>query len=77
MAQLNIHMTATFEEDLRRFMKLRHIPTKAEAVRTAIKEGLHATFYTQMVNFSEWIGLANKEPINKHPKFHSHDDLWK
>jgi len=77
MAQLNIHMTSAFEQDLRRFMKLRHIPTKAEAVRTAIKESLErSTRHIQPTNFYSWIGLAKQISTNKKSKFHSDDDLW-
>ena len=40
MSQLNIHVTASFEKDLNKFMKLRHINTKSEAIRLAIKEDI-------------------------------------
>ncbi len=78
MTQLNIHMTAKFENELLKFMKLRHIPTKAEAVRIAIKEGLeHTVGYMKSTDFSAWVGLGNQVPTNKKVKFRSDDDLWK
>jgi hypothetical protein len=78
MSQLNIHMTPLFEHTLREFMKVRHISTKAEAVRTAIQEGLdHAACGIKKTDFSSWAGLANQAPENKNPKFSSDDDLWK
>ena len=40
MSQLNIHMNSTFERDLKKFMKIRHIKTKAEAVRIRTKSKL-------------------------------------
>lgn len=78
MSQLNIHMTPLFEHALREFMKLRHISTKAEAVRTAIQEGLeHAAYGTKKTDFSSWMGLAKQVPENRKPKFSSSDELWK
>ena len=48
MSQLNIHMTPTLEHDLRKFMKVRHLKSKAEAIRTAIKENLER-FYPKLI----------------------------
>lgn len=78
MSQLNIHVTTRFENDLKKFMKLRHINTKSEAIRVAIQEGIqNALIHTKSANFEEWLGLANQAPINKKFKFFSDDDLWK
>ena len=78
MSQLNIHLTASFQSELKKFMKLRHIDTKSEAIRVAIKEGIqHAMIHTKPVNFTSWLGLANQVPVNKKVKFSSDDDLWK
>lgn len=78
MSQLNIHMTPIFENQLLKFMKLRHISTKAEAIRVAIKEGLeHSIGYKKSTDFSTWLGLGNQASTNKKMKFHSDDDLWK
>jgi hypothetical protein len=78
MSQLNIHITAAFEHDLRKFMRMRHLKSKAEAIRTAIKEGLeHAMPQIKPLDFSSWEGLGKQIPVNKNPKFHSDDDLWK
>jgi hypothetical protein len=78
MTQLNIHITQVFENELLKFMRLRHIPTKAEAVRVAIREGLaHSIGYAKSTDFSAWIGFGNQVPTNKKMKFHSDDDLWK
>lgn len=77
MTQLNIHMTAEFERDLRKFMRVRHLTTKAEAVRTAIKECLERSTYATKADFSSWAGLGNQAPLNKKNKFKSDDDLWK
>jgi hypothetical protein len=77
MSQLNIQTTPSFERDLRKFMQVRHIQTKTEAIRTAIKEGLqHPPAQTKTTNFSTWIGLALQEPVNKKAKRLSDDDLW-
>lgn len=78
MSQLNIHMTPTLEHDLRKFMKVRHLKSKAEAVRTALKESLERSLpNVSSVDFSSWQGLAKKVPANQNPQFHSGDDLWK
>lgn len=77
MKQLNIHMTRTLARDLNNFMKIRHIKTKAEAVRTAIKEGLeHSADFVRPVDFSTWVGLGIQIPTNKKPKFKTDKDLW-
>lgn len=77
MSQLNIHVTASFEKDLNKFMKLRHIQTKSEAIRLAIKEGIqHAAAHVAPGNFTDWLGLATQAPVNKKAKFSSDDDLW-
>jgi len=77
MSQLNIHVTPGFEKDLSKYMKLKHIQTKSEAIRVAIKEGiLHASAQTKPVDFSDWVGLGLKVPMNKKTKFSSDDDLW-
>ncbi|HSW70514.1 MAG TPA: hypothetical protein VLH77_00865 [Gammaproteobacteria bacterium] len=78
MSQLNIHMTLKFEKDLQKFMKLRHIKTKAEAVRIAIQESLeHALPHKKKIDFSAWLGLATQVPVSKKTSFSSDDDLWK
>jgi hypothetical protein len=78
MSQLNIHMTPLFENQLLKFMKLRHISTKAEAIRVAVKEGLeHSIGYAKSTDFSAWLGLGKQALTNKKMKFHSDDDLWK
>lgn len=78
MSQLNMHVTANFEKDLNKFMKLRRINTKSEAIRLAIKEGIqHAVVHVKPENFTHWLGLAMQVPINKKAKFSSDDDLWR
>lgn len=69
-------MTAEFERDLRKFMRVRHLSTKAEAVRTAIKECLEHSTYAKKTDFSSWVGLGKQVPTNKKNKFKSDDDLW-
>jgi len=78
MTQLNIHMTPIFERDLQQFMKIRHIKTKAEALRIAVKEGLeHSLQHIKPTDFSKWVGLGKQVPVNKKRHFRSDDDLWK
>lgn len=78
MTQLNIHITDEFENELQKFMKIRHLKTKAEAIRTAIKEGLERSVSNiKSTDFSTWLGLGKQIPTNKKIKFKSDDDLWK
>jgi hypothetical protein len=78
MTQLNIHMTAELEKNLLKFMRVRHLKSKAEAIRTAIKEGLeHSMKQPKQVDFSSWIGLGVQAPVNDQPQFNSDNDLWK
>lgn len=77
MRQLNIHMSSGFARDLQKFMKIRRIKTKAEAVRTAIREGLeHSTNLVKPIDFNTWLGLGLQVPLNKNPKFETDNDLW-
>jgi hypothetical protein len=77
MSQLNVHVTPSFEKDLNKFMQLRHINTKSEAIRVAIKEGiLRAEAHPKPVDFTSWLGMATQVPVNKKAKFSSDDDLW-
>lgn len=77
MTQFNIHMTPEFERDLLKLMRIRHLSTKSEAVRMAIKECLEHSYRVKTTEFSSWIGLGNEAPANKKTKFKSDDDLWK
>lgn len=77
MRQLNIHMTPALARDLTKFMKIRHIKTKAEAVRTAVKESLeHSSDRVEPIDFSTWIGIGTQIPTRKKPKFKTDKDLW-
>lgn len=77
MAQLNVHLTSEFEQDLRRFKDLRGLPSKSEAVRVAVREALEREIrQPPRVDFREWLGLASQAPLNPNPRFQSHDELW-
>lgn len=78
MSQLNLHMTPSLENALGKFMRLRRIRTKSEAVRVALHEGLErALTQCPSADFRTWVGLAKQAPINTTPRFHDHDELWK
>ncbi len=78
MAQLNINMTPQFEKALGRFMRIRRIKSKSEAVRVAVSEGLQRGIEENGVcDFADWLGLGLKAPQNPEPRFRSHDDLWR
>ena len=77
MAQLSVHLTPDFEQALRRFQKLRGLPSKSEAVRVAVREALEReTRQAPRVDFRDWLGLGRRVPVNPNPRFRSHDELW-
>lgn len=77
MAQLNMNTTSQFEETLARFMRLRGIRTKSEAIRVAVREGLELAVRTEgHTHFTSWLGAGNGGPLNPSPRFHSDHDLW-
>jgi hypothetical protein len=77
MAQININVTPEFEKALARFMRLRRIRTKSEAIRIAITEcAERSAKKRRTASFTEWIGAAKKAPLNRSPRFASDDDLW-
>ncbi|EKD75015.1 MAG: hypothetical protein ACD_44C00257G0003 [uncultured bacterium] len=78
MGQLNIHMTLHFQQNLTKFMRLRHIKTKAEAIRIAVQECLMRTAQlTKPHDFSTWLGLATQVPVRRKTRFQNDNDLWK
>jgi len=77
MPQINIHLTAEFENALAEYMQIRRIKTKSDAIRLAVWEGLERERRRrQAPDFSRWLGLAKGAPENPHPRFRSDDDLW-
>ncbi len=74
MSQLNIQMNPSFEEALAKFMLVRGIRTKSEAVRTAIFEGLERAA-SPGLDFSKLLGAAGPAE-NPHPRFSHHGDVW-
>jgi hypothetical protein len=77
MGQLNINLTPAFEETLLRYMQVRGIRSKSEAVRIAIQEGLERSVADQpKVDFGSWLGSALGAGENPAPRFNSDDDLW-
>ena len=40
MSQINVHLTAEFEQALAELMRLRQIKTKSDAIRAAVQEAL-------------------------------------
>lgn len=77
MPQLNVHLTARFERDLARLMRLRGLRSKSEAVRVAVAEALERAQGLGMhADFASWVGAA-KAGANPAPRFRSDDDLWR
>ncbi len=77
MPQLNIHLTPEFQRSLAEYMRLRHLKTKSDAIRQAIREALERErSRRQTPDFTTWVGLGNRAPLSPHPRFRSDDDLW-
>jgi hypothetical protein len=76
MGQLNIHMSPAFEQKLRRFMKVRQIKTKSDAVRTAVDEALQLAQKTPTVNLRDLFGAGKQLPQRPRKSWLKEDDLW-
>ncbi len=77
MGQLNMQMTPAFEKALQRFMKVRGVKTKSEAIRIAVEDALaSSTRRLQAANFHEWVGLGRSAPENPRPRFPDDRALW-
>lgn len=76
--QLNIHLKPDFIADLQKFMLLRGIATKSEAVRVAVRESLELLTRKRRshTDFRQWQGMALRGTANPRPRFQSDDDLW-
>jgi metal-responsive CopG/Arc/MetJ family transcriptional regulator len=78
MGQINLRVTEEFEQTLARFMRVRGIRSKSEAIRAAIREGLQAaTDRKGHVHFRAWLGAAAGPGENPNPRFKSDDELWR
>lgn len=76
MRQLNLNVTPEFESDLRRFMKVKGIRQKSEAVRLAVREAARREAAPQDYDYRGWLGMGLKAPLNPKPRFRGEDDLW-
>jgi hypothetical protein len=78
MSQINLHVKPEFERDLARFMRLRGLRNKSEAIRLAVREGLErARAAPPRKSFERWAGAALSVTPNPSPRFGSDDDLWR
>jgi hypothetical protein len=78
MSQINLHAKPEFERDLARFMRLRGLRTKSEAIRLAVREGLErAQAAPARKSFTAWAGAGLAAAPNPEPRFRSDDDLWR
>jgi len=76
MKQMNLNVTKDFERDLRRFMKLRGIRVKSEAVRVAVREAGARAAPVAEDDFHSWLGMGLKAPLREDLAALSEDDLW-
>lgn len=76
MSQRNLRVRRVFQEALARFMRLRRISSKREAIRVAVDEPVQRLERTRRPDFHAWIGAALEAPLNEAPRFGSRDELW-
>jgi len=77
-SQLNLHMTPGFDKALAKFMRLKGIRTKSEAIRIAVQEGIERlTNRGKGTDFNTWIGAGTSAPLNLKRRFRDSADLWK
>jgi len=76
MAQVNLHVTEEFAEDLGDLMRLRNIRTKSEAIRVAVMEAAGSARKKEGFDFDRWRGLALEFPEQPSPRLLSDNDLW-
>ena len=78
MTQINLHVKPDFQRDLERFMRLRGLRTKSEAIRLAVREGLErARSAPSAKGFSRLAGAGLAAATNPEPRFKTDDDLWR
>lgn len=78
MSQINLHVKPDFERDLERFMRIRGIRTKSEAIRIAVREGLErARAVPRAKGFTKLAGAGLAAATNPDPRFKTDDDLWR
>jgi hypothetical protein len=77
MGQLNLNLTPDFERALARFMRLRSISRKSEAVRVAVQEAAEREGRARRrTDFAKWRGAALGPTLNENPRFRTEDELW-
>ena len=78
MPQLNMHISSEFDRELAKWMELRGIATKSEAIRAAVRESLERLRAARRPrDYRELVGLATPTvPISRR-QFKTDDDLWK
>jgi metal-responsive CopG/Arc/MetJ family transcriptional regulator len=77
MRQMNLQITPAFDEELTRYMRLRKLPSRSEAVRTAVHEALQASLgSTPTGAFAGLVGFAATGKEHPARRFRDDDDLW-
>jgi hypothetical protein len=76
MGQLNIHMSPGFEQKLKRYMQVRQIKTKSDAVRTAVDEALQLAKKAPTVNLRDLYGAGKKLRQRPRKSWLKDNDLW-
>jgi hypothetical protein len=77
MSQINLHVKPEFERDLTRFMSLRGLGTKSEAIRLAVREGLERARAKPAAHaLTGLVGAGLAAATNPEPRFASDDALW-
>lgn len=77
MAQININVTPQLKKDIEKYMKVRGVKTKSDAIRLALREVVEQLTSQKSTDFQSWLGAGLKAPTRPNAKFRSEDDLWK
>ncbi len=77
MKQFNLNLDAAFEKVLARYMQLKGLTKKSEALRLAVAEALAALEQQKPKSeFRSLIGFGLKVPLTNVENPLSEDDLW-
>ncbi len=74
--QINLTLSPEFERDLELYMRKHKLATESEAIRRAIHEALSEPATGKSLDFRDLLGIGNKAPQVKNPRFRTSADLW-
>lgn len=76
MSQLNIEVSPDFWEKLKKFMDLRGIANRSDAVRLAVEEALEKTNEKPKVSWKQLLGAGLVGELQPRDQWMTEDKLW-